>query len=273
MKHKHDGFTLIEVSLFIAVSGLVLMSVIGMASVAISQQRFNDATQNFAEFLRRVYSEVENPQSIGSGRSQDYVIYGKLVTFGESYDFSGAEVLEQQKIFVYDVVGKDATTGTGTTLGMIEWLNMDAIMIQKDIDDEPFVERAGMIESYTPRWAAVIDSTANGVPFEGSLLIVRHPRSGKITTLVAKGSDGVIEVNKELDGEDGRADVAFAESSSLIVEKLDSFSSEQIDFCVNMNGYGNTSGSRRDVRILKNARDASGVLIVELDGEENACNS
>lgn len=272
MRHKHNGFTFIEISLFIAISGLVLVSVIGMASVTISQQRFNDVTQNFAEFLRKVYSEVENPQGIGDGRSTEYVIYGKLVTFGEAVELDGAtEVSEkQQRIFVYDVVGRDAGAGATSMKDLIEDLNMDAVLIQKNSSNEDVVVRAGMAESYTPRWGSVIDSEENGVPFKGSLLIVKNPRSGMITTLVAKGDSGVVQINQSL--MNGTANVNFVRENSLIVNKLNLFNVEKLDFCVNMNGYGETSEMRQDVRIIENARSASGVSIIEMDGEENVCN-
>ena len=272
MKHKWNGFTFIEVSIFIAISGLVLISVIGMAALSISQQRFNDTTQNFAEFLRSVYAGVENPQGVGDGRSTEYVIYGKLVTFGETVELDGMNDVpdDTQKIFVYDVVGEDGYTGTGSVADMISGLNMDVVLVQKNSDGIDVVERAGIVNSYTPRWSAAIDSTTDGVPFTGSLLIIKNPRTGAITTLVAEGPNGVVQVNRAF--KNGVVTVNSVRDGSLIVDKLDLFELRAVDFCVNMNGYGKTSDRRQDVRLIKNARNASGVSIVEMDGEENVCN-
>ena len=273
MKRKHDGFTFVEVSIFIAISGLVLISVIGMASLSISQQRVNDATQNFAEFLRRVYSGVENPQGIGDGRSTEYAIYGKLITFGETVELNGDDVpSDTQRIFVYDVVGKENYSGTGSTRDLISELKMDVFMIKKDDAGDSFVERAGIAEGYIPRWSAVIDA-ANGEPFKGSILIVRHARSGIISTFV--GEDMIIDVNKSLRD---TVSVNFVNEKSLIVETMEAmkpneFEIKQVDFCVNMNGYNKASDRKQDVRIAANARNASGVSIIAMDSGENVCNN
>ena len=108
------------------------------------------------------------------------------------------------------------------------------------------------------------------MPFTGSLLIIKNPQTGAINTLVANGDDGIVQVNAAFKSE--KATASFASEKSLIVEKIGSFSFEPVNFCVNMNGYGKTDGRRQNVRIAENARGASGVLIVGMDSEENACN-
>ena len=88
--HAHAGFTLIEVMLFLAVTGMILIGVLGGTYANIATQRYNDSVRSFAEFLRQVYSEVISPESIGSsdpdsqdvGSSNDQAIYGKLIVFG-----------------------------------------------------------------------------------------------------------------------------------------------------------------------------------------------
>lgn len=75
MKHKRNGFTLVEIVLFLAITSLLFVGIIAGTNNSIFQQRYNDSVQNFAEFLRRIYSEVANPQSVGDGRS-DSAIYG-----------------------------------------------------------------------------------------------------------------------------------------------------------------------------------------------------
>ena len=83
MSKMRRGFTLIEVALFLAVTGLLFAGVMVGVQNSIWQQRYNDTVQNFANFLRNVYSEVSNPQSSGNGRSEELAIYGKLISFGE----------------------------------------------------------------------------------------------------------------------------------------------------------------------------------------------
>ena len=45
------GFTAIEVTLFLGITGFILISMLIGTSHSISQQRYNDSVQNFAEFL------------------------------------------------------------------------------------------------------------------------------------------------------------------------------------------------------------------------------
>ena len=262
MIHKRNGFTLIEVALFLAVSGLLLVGVLAMTQNSISSQRFNDSTQNFAEFLRSVYSQAANPQSIGDGRSEK-AIYGRLVTFGESYGLDGKKIPSGvQKIFVYDVVGNANSSGTGDTKKLLEGVGANVVM--KSLTDAT-LSPAGLIEEYTPRWGAVIDGLANGSPYVGMLLVVRHPRSGEVTTLIASGY--TIEVNQAV------AELTADGAKDLLTGALERFTMQQVDFCINTSGYEAKSDVRSDVRLIKNARNASGIEIIDLDSTGNLCRS
>jgi len=267
MKRLRRGFTLVEVSLFLAVSGLLLAGVIIGTQSSISAQRFNDSVQNYIEFLRSVYSEVNNPQSPGDGRS-DYVIYGKLVSFGQNTTLNGEKISEgDQKIYVYDVVGNSSNVGTGAAADTLKALNANVVIEDKDgggnIIDVNF---AGNVREYVPTWGAAIDTEANGVLYTGSILIVRHPRSGLISTLV---SSNIIQVNKIV--KDANQTKDFSKAKVMLKDILDSFAVKEIDFCVNPEGVGSKANIRRDVRLLKNTRNASGIELIDQDDDENKC--
>lgn len=271
MKHRRFGFTLVEVSLFLAITGLLFIGIAVGTQNSIWQQRFNDSTQSFAEFLRSVYSQVSNPQSLGDGRS-DQAIYGKLIVFGESVGLDGVDLNqnESQRIFVYDVVGDIAETGTGGTKKILTELNANVVVATEYWDEQKTnireVAPAGVVESYTPRWSASIefDEEYGNGSFTGSVLIVRHPRSGTINTFV---SAKVIEVNRTVRD----ANLAFSDKGgyggveNLLTGELDTFYTRAANFCVNPYGVGGQTDLRRNVRIIDNARNASGVEIVGLD--------
>lgn len=265
MKHKRSGFTLVEVMLFLGISGLLLMGIFVMTQSSISSQRFNDATQNFAEFLRGVYSETANPQSAGEGRSE-MAIYGKLVTFGETVGLDGEKVPDDvQKIFAYDVVGNASSVGTGNATALLLGAKANVIMATKDASNADVLKPAGIVEEYIPRWLAVIDSTTNGSPYKGTIIMVRHSRSSMVTVLV---SDKVLEVNKTI------KTATTENAKSLLTNALEAgnFSSREINFCINMDGYGiKDNNIRSNVRIIKDARNSSGIEIIDLDSEKNAC--
>ena len=105
MRKHRAGFTLVEVSLFLAITALLFMSVTVGVQNSIYQQRYNEAVQSFADFLGNTYSEVMNVQSSGYGRTKK-AIYGKLVVFPDNSAGEGeGEEEDGQVIYVYDVVG------------------------------------------------------------------------------------------------------------------------------------------------------------------------
>ena len=271
------GFTLIEVALFLAVTGLLFAGVMVGVQNSIWQQRYNDTVQNFANFLRNVYSEVSNPQSSGNGRSEELAIYGKLISFGEKRGLDGAELdANTQKVFVYDVVGdvNAAKVGSGSIIELLEKLDANAVVRTKDKDGVTVnAKLAGIVESYSPIWGSVIEAAkgdsehaANNNLYKGSILIVRHPKSGAINTLV---SDNVIEVNETLKYADGS--LVYDYIDELLTSKLSTFRLEDANFCVNPYGIGENGTTKRNIRIVKNARNSSGVEIIDLDSENDKC--
>ena len=275
MKKFKRGFTLVEVSLFLAISGLLLIGIIAGTQNSITAQRFRDSVQNYMEFLRSVYSEVSNPQSPGNGRS-DYAIYGKLVTFGQTTASNGAAIpSSEQRIYVYDVIGQSDSIGTGAVTAALVAANANVIVENKDSSGNTTgVSLAGNVREYIPTWGAAIDDAGktNGTPYKGSILIVRHPRSGTISTLVYSGNDGVIQVNELV--KNANSSKNFTNVRNMLKNKLkvvNGFKAGQIDFCVNPNGVGTAADVRRNIRLLSNARNASGVELVNQDDADNKC--
>lgn len=60
---KRLGFTIIEVSLFLAISALLFVGIAAGTGVNVARQRYNNAVQDYAEFLRRLYSQTEDTQN------------------------------------------------------------------------------------------------------------------------------------------------------------------------------------------------------------------
>ena len=277
---KHKGFTLIEIVLFLAVTAALFIGItIGMQNT-ISRQRYDDAVQNFAEFMRSIYSEVSNPQSAGKGNSTQYAIYGKLIVFGEGYDLNGVKITDSgvNSVFIYDVVGKPAGSqeiGSGSASQLL--YNLGANVVRQVSSTKVALVYP---EKYESRWQMEILNTSSG-RFTGSIMVVRHPRSGTISTLV---SNAAIPVNLEVanannanNGYNGTVnllkryfDVANNTERSRYVNQL--FGVREVDFCVSPYGPG-VSGiiPKQDIRLLSNARNASGILMVEQDGGDNRC--
>lgn len=266
---RHFGFTLVEVSLFLAISGLLLIGIIAGTQNSINAQRFKDSVQNYVEFLRAVYSEVENPQSPGNGRS-DYAIYGRLISFGQTTALDGTSISNnEQKIYVYDVIGNSNSIGTGSVTTALKAANANVVFENKDAaGNVTSVSFAGNVREYEPTWSSAIDDATktNGTPYKGSILIVRHPSSGTISTLV---SSRVIQVNYIV--KQANQTRSFADAEKMLKDNLSSFGTREVNFCVNPSGAGVKADIRRNVRLLSNARNASGIELINQDDSNNKC--
>lgn len=250
MRKNRRGFTLVEVALFLGITGLLFMGIAAGVSGSLYQQRYNDSVQNFAEFLKSIYSKVSNTQGIGGGRS-DLAIYGKLVTFGEQYDLKGVTNSDGE-VFVYTVVG-DADGALGADLkSSLKAANAD-VMLNGEL--------AGIVEEYKPRWGAWIERAGGDAKLRGAVLVARHPQSGTVYTYVM--IDDTIEVNKMI--KEGLTSIRLGTLSNF-----SSFRMNEIDFCVDPEGSAQGE-NRRDVRIVKNARNAAGVEVIGADSDRNVC--
>ena len=154
MVKKRFGFTLIEVALFLAITGALFVGIVIGTQNSIFQQRYNDAVQNFAEFLRSAYSETMNVQSEGTGRSEK-AIYGKLVSFGETENLAGENISNTDSVFSYNVVGKVGEINSSNVLDALKELGANVAVK----DEAGNYQATGMVENYRPKWASAIQNT------------------------------------------------------------------------------------------------------------------
>ena len=257
---KRHGFTLIEVAIFLAVTGALFAAVTIGVQNSIYQQRYNDTVQSFVDFLGNLYSEVLNVQNSADGGRSEEAIYGKLVTFGEE-----DSDINKQVIHTYDVVAKAVSSwdvGNQNTLTLLKNPSMNANVVNKE------GELVGMIEDYTPRWAARIQETDSFEDYKGALLIVRNVQSGVVQTYVWDKGKETIEVKKAINEEEN-IDVfdIHGEGESI----LGRFKADTVDYCVNPNGSGE-SNTRMDVRIVAGAHDESGIELISFGDADYECN-
>lgn len=260
MAGKKCGFTMIEVAIFLAITGALFVGIAVGTQNSIFQQRYNDAVQNFAEFLRSAYSQTMNVQSEGDGRTNE-AIYGKLVSFGETEDLAGEDITNMDYIYSYNVVGEIKDVDVKGAREILSALNANVVRKGSDGEYQP----VGWVEDYRPRWASAIQNTNDTSSFEGALLIVRHPSSGTVYTFVLRGE--TLDINKGM-RQANLNDANYNPLKTAIDGKK--FEIEQVDFCVNPNGSGE-GGIRRDVRIVKGARNGSGVEIIGDGGGNDKC--
>ena len=239
MRRFRRGFTIIEVSLFLAITGLLFLGVTLGVQNSMRRQRYNDTVQSFAEFLRNIYSEVTNVQSMGDGRSTD-VIYGKLVTFGMKEE-------NGETIFSYDVIGSDKSDIGNVNI--LDLLSSDAVGAGVVDEDGKAV---GIMNSYKLKWGALLQTTTKEA-YKGAVLIVRHPSSGTVYTL-SSTSDSLSRESFELKEMNGNfKNYGFSLNAD-------------VNFCINPD---DGSSDRANVRIKAGANNSSGVEVFYDEG--NIC--
>ena len=298
MKNK-KAFSLVEVSLYLALSALLAAGIIFATYTNINRQRYNNAVQGFVDFLQSQYASVINVKNQADGRS-DTAIYGKLVTFGEratedkttvyAYDVTG-DVIEANG----DIIKRDGSIITahngisqyGSTLELLGsgLLDTNVFKIETDKFGVTNVEYTNMDE-FELDWNAKIQNSTMGEYYTGALLIVRSPISGNVTTYVARDWDsdtsefwvrgaGNTLVPPTNIKEVNNPDLANKYLTNLINGgegvRREVFKMEDVDFCVFSEDYNYAGNVRADIRIVSNASSASGIIQIASDGEDSKC--
>ena len=306
MNRARKGFTLIEVTLFLAVTSALFVGIAAATQNSIFQQRFTDSVQNFAEFLRSVYAQVANVQNEKTGRSGQ-AIYGKVLTF--DVDDNGQNKIKSYNLIadveyreVIDSTGNNNCNNQSNVISKLACLN--ANVVSDKYDDSGQLHTVGFVEDYSPRWSAgiqTIDAWSDSTqytPFKGIIVITHSPDSGNIFSYVMTPNYSELEEHPEKYGEveevEDVVDTILGQieacdnptecmSNPLMYMTGGSlqhaftastsngtplFNTNEVNFCINPYGDERTS-LRRNIRIPRGNHTASGVQVV--DDSINAC--
>lgn len=255
---SRPGFTLIELMLFLAITGMILIGVLGGTYSNIATQRYNDSVRSFAEFLRQVYSEVISPESLGTsdpdnqavGSSNDQAIYGKIIVFGLEDEAA------TDRIYTATVVG-DVTPPT-TSNGFIADLSAANVRLFCGTDDNAF---ASTVASYTMLWDAQIRNTSLD-QFKGTVIIARSPTSGTIHTAFTQDTFNIRDYCQP------GSNSASNNFTSALQDAPGNFTTtSDVNFCV----LSDNSTIVRNVRLTADGRNTSAVNILAADDPGAAC--
>jgi len=286
---QRRGFTIIEVVLFIGISGFLIVGLMVGTSATIARQRYNDSVQDLAEYFRREYSAVINPENgrdaesifdnticedeavegtdpetLGSYRGRSgCLLYGRLVVVGE----------DPARIYSYDVIGKQLNedevrnASLSTTIDPLRasLKTAEITVVARTNDPSSACEYSTIgSSSYSPQWLARVEQTEKGDLANTSILIVRSPLNGSVHTLA---------LGKALEVQDALAPpcttgAANAILSENIADPLDAskgFQLVEVDFCVGSEDVFATGGVRRNIRLARDGHNSSAVEVIEKD--------
>lgn len=173
------GFTIVEISLFVAISGLLALGLLTGWSVAINGQRYKDSVDGTYAYIQQQYSlvySVENgrpnglscdsnsnvtPSGIGTPRGQsDCVLLGRYL-----------QLIGGNDIKSYAIVGNEPS---GTDIELKDYKPK----VVKSSD-------AGLAQSeFSIPWGAFLTDRGSPNPLNVGIAIVRSPSTGTVYSFV-----------------------------------------------------------------------------------------
>ncbi len=194
-KGEAKGFTIIEVILFLALTGLIMsVMLVGIAN-GLNQERYRDASTSLLSYLRGQYSDVVNvinsrsstepcitgdPADAGRGTSDCFIV-GKLLTTVTTNDALGNPVV--------------SSINSSPVFATTE-ITPDDIAVLAPPSDIDILKASDLIkgsasEMYTMEWGTglIRPSTEPAGVTTFTLLIVRMPTSGVVHTYVTTSAD------------------------------------------------------------------------------------
>ncbi len=183
MQKNSAGFTIIEVMLFLAVSGALAVGVLATATAGINNQRYTDAVNSFKALVQ---DEFINTTRVVNTR-QDSVVCGDA----ESRPVGATECVIMGRLLSVDSEGNITQSNLIGTPP-----NDDPVLGSSDIEDikkySPHIDSTQQTTD-TMKWGTTIQRRAAKQPV--SVVVFRAPVSGNILAFV---KTGVITSDREL---------------------------------------------------------------------------
>jgi len=226
------GFTIIEVILFIGISGALIVGILMGTGNSINTQRYHDSVYSFRSFLQQQYSDVSNignssldnvcgTSTVPRGQS-NCVILGKYITTSDSKTFN-----------VKTVIG--TIPGAHTFTNEFNEIKLYSITTSLTANTD----------SYEMEWGSSI-SDISGVNSRLSMLVLRSPVTGTTKTFISPTSISDTDVDTYL-----LTTAPLGTSANNCISSGDIF-----------------TGGRMSVVVNKNATNANGIVA---KGDDSGC--
>lgn len=180
--NKQSGFTIVEVTLFLALSGLLAAMLLFGWTNMINAQRYKDSTRTFQAFLQQQYTNVYNVQN---GRNQNLNCGLGGVTSGTSNRGTTDCVLLGRYVMIGNGQQISVSAITGTEPAVEDATNdYDAIM---DYNPRRVNASIGLTaDQLDIPWQATVGPSAS--PRNIAIAIVRSPLTGVVHTYWANAT-------------------------------------------------------------------------------------
>lgn len=186
-----SGFTIIEVMLFLGVTGVLTAALLVGSGVSIGQQRYRDSVNSLKSLIQEQYSDVTN---VANGRGDDVACNTNAVVTVPPQTVINPKARGASDCMlvgrILTIAADGATVATQDVIGART--SETAPVAPTDIIEMRTNYHFGLssIDKATTQvaWSAhVVNPTAVNGPFKGlTVLIVRSPVTGSIMTFVAR---------------------------------------------------------------------------------------
>lgn len=242
------GFTIIEVMLFLAITGMLAAAVLVGSGVAIGQQRYRDSVGSLQLYIQQQYNKVANVTNdrdkAWTCDSNGTVTQVENASAGEARGTSDCVVIG--RVVTIDGSGVNLTSSV-----VVGYRNPSAITQSSDIAEIATNYELGTAaidqDDQQVSWGAEVVRPQTNTPMPLTILIVRSPLSGAMLTFTREG----VQTNL---------------GSMIDVANV----SVQRDLCVNAD-VGSFVGKRMEVRIEPFASSQSSIQIPE--ESDSVCDS
>lgn len=274
---KRQGFTIIEVMLFLALSGFMLVGILAGTGSSIANQRYKDSVQDALDMIRDAFSFVSDTEipehnyaaSDGRGRS-DRVVYGALLTISRNtIDYTtvvGDDYFSTIKGASEEVAKSMKEANDIQLLKMLNATNIDCPASSTEC------QAAGATKTQKLKWDAVLyDEFGNNFSAPvASILIFRTPRTGAIRSYKfdESGQEGIdikrmstVISNPGPQSDLGRYLVRSSDNKARFI-------SGDVKICVDSNGAESYAGNRRMIIIHSNAQSQTDIELADMDGDD-----
>jgi len=233
-----SGFTIIEVMLFLAITGALTVAILVGSGAAISRQRYRDSVNTFKGLIQEQYGQIANVvnsevENGVCGESEGSLSIDTINEGGTGRPRGTSECLmigrflliQSDKATAYNLIGKPPADDEGSS-------DSEILGAYSFATHSP--------EVYEMSWGAGVVEPKTKGGSTTSVLIVRSPRSGSILTYIQEG-----------------------DHLSSIREMIDDENMKQKDFCVDPDPTSDRPSlrSRLAVRIKARAANQSAIEI------------
>jgi type II secretory pathway pseudopilin PulG len=231
---KQSGFTIVEVMLFLGITGLVMAFMLNGVSSSLNQRRYQDAANSLLAYVQSQYNLVANVNNtrttVGDGLeaacgdttvagTSDCTVVGRVLHASPGGETTTSKITSTWVIATADV----AKLSSGATL--------TAANLQEGKD----------VDTYDMQWGTqLVEASDHAAALTFSILIARSPTNGIIHTYINPGTDK------------SPADIAAA-SDNL---------TQDFKLCVDPVGLLGGSADPAGTMIQHGATNTSGVLFV-----------